>query len=196
VPVFALAAGGTATAKAGAGGKAIAIFAGGCFWCVERDFDAVMGVLDTTSGYAGGSLPNPSYDDVATGITGHVEAVRVTYDPSKVTYKDLLDFYWRHIDPTDGRGQFCDRGSAYKPVIFVSGEDQRREAEASKKELDVSGILKRPVAVEIKDARKFWDAEDEHQDYYKKNPFRYRYYRHGCGRDRRIAQIWGAAPGH
>lgn len=182
--------------QANGGDKAVAIFAGGCFWCVERDFDEVTGVLATTSGFTGGALANPTYDDVAGGDTGHVEAVRVTYDPKRVSYKELLEYYWRHIDPTDGRGQFCDRGSAYKPVIFVKGDEQRREAEASKKALAESGIFNRPIAVQIKDAAEFWQAEEEHQDYYKKNPIRYRYYRHGCGRDRRIAQVWGAALGH
>ncbi len=171
--------------------KAVAIFAAGCFWCVEADFDKVEGVLDTTSGYTGGKIDNPSYDDVASETTGHVEAVRVTYDPAKVTYKELLDYYWRHTDVTDAGGQFCDRGPSYAPVIFVSDEEQRALAEAGKRDLESSKRFAR-VAVRIAPAFRFWPAEAEHQNYYKKNPLRYRYYRAGCGRDARIRQIWGS----
>lgn len=173
------------------GQKAVAIFAAGCFWCVEADFDKVEGVLDTTSGYTGGDTDNPSYEDVASEKTGHVEAVRVTYDPAKVSYKELLDFYWRHTDVTDGSGQFCDRGPSYAPVIFVSDDEQRTLAEAGKRELVASKRFSR-IAVRIEPAFRFWPAETEHQNYYKKNPVRYRYYRAGCGRDARIRQIWGS----
>lgn len=175
---------------------AVAIFAAGCFWCVERDFDSVPGVLETTSGYTGGKYANPTYDDVAMGLTGHVEAVRVTFDPEKVSYRQLLDFYWRHVDPTDARGQFCDRGPAYRPAIFVSSDEQQMQAEASKKDLADSKRFARPIAVEIKPAFRFWKAEEEHQDFYKKNPYRYRFYRAGCGRDARLTQLWGGDAGH
>lgn len=185
------AAGTAARAEARAGGSAVAIFAAGCFWCVEADFDKVAGVLDTTSGYTGGRTDNPSYDDVATETTGHVEAVRVTYDPAKVSYKELLDYYWRHTDITDGRGQFCDRGSSYAPVIFVADDEQRALAETGKRELEESKRFAR-VAVRIAPVFRFWPAEAEHQNYYKKNPIRYRYYRTGCGRDARLRQVWGS----
>lgn len=171
--------------------KAVAIFASGCFWCVEADFDKVEGVLDTTSGYTGGKVDNPSYYDVAGETTGHVEAVRVTYDPAKVSYKELLDYYWRHTDVTDGGGQFCDRGASYAPVIFVSDDEQRALAEAGKRDLEASKRFAR-IAVRIAPAFRFWPAEAEHQNYYKKNPLRYRYYRAGCGRDARIRQVWGS----
>lgn len=185
-PAAAANSGQSATAK-----PAVAIFAAGCFWCVEADFDKVEGVLDTTSGYAGGKTDNPSYEDVASESTGHVEAVRVTYDPAKVSYKELLDYYWRHTDVTDGRGQFCDRGASYAPVIFVSDDEQRALAETQKHELEASKRFSR-IAVRIEPAFRFWPAETEHQNYYKKNPLRYRYYRAGCGRDARIRQIWGS----
>ncbi len=163
-----------------------AIFAAGCFWCVESDFDRVPGVTETTSGYTGGTRDNPTYEN----HTGHVEAVRVTYDPAKVTYKQLLDYYWHHVDLTDGEGQFCDRGPSYRPVIFVGNDAEAALAKASKSELERSGRFKQ-VAVQIEPASKFFPAEDYHQDYYTKNPLRYRYYRAGCGRDARLEQIWG-----
>ena len=173
-----------------------AIFAAGCFWCVESDFDTVPGVLETVSGYTGGHFDHPTYNDVSHGDTGHVEAVKVTFDPSKVSYQTLLDFYWHHVDATDGLGQFCDRGSSYKPVIFVKDDAQRSLAEASRKSLVESNVLGRPIAVEIAGAQAFWPAEDEHQNYYKKNPIRYGYYRLGCGRDARLRQLWGSAATH
>lgn len=173
----------------------VAIFAAGCFWCVEADFDKVPGVLSTTNGYIGGKYADPTYDLVALGITGHVEAVRVTYDPAKVSYKQLLDHYWHHVDLTDGRGQFCDRGSAYRPVIFASDGQQKAEAEASKKAIEDSKRFAH-VAVEIKPAFRFWPAEAEHQDFYRKNPYRYKFYRFGCGRDARLMQLWGSEYAH
>lgn len=190
-----------AAAKAGAElsakgpAAATAIFAAGCFWCVEADFDKVPGVISTTSGYTGGKYANPTYDDVAVGVTGHVEAVRITFDPARISYQQLLDYYWHHVDPTDARGQFCDRGGAYQPVIFVSDDAQKAEAEASKKQLEDSKRFKR-VAVEIKPAFRFWPAEAEHQDFYKKNPYRYRFYRLGCGRDAHLARLWGSEYAH
>lgn len=174
----------------------VATFAAGCFWCVEADFDKVPGVLKTISGYTGGHVKNPTYDLVATGMTGHAEALQVIYDPSKVTYQALLTWYWRHVDPTDARGQFCDRGTAYRPVIFVHSAEQRKLAEASKEQLEKSGLLDKPIAVKIVDASTFTPAEPVHQDFYLKNPWRYAFYRYGCGRDQRLEQIWRRAEAH
>lgn len=174
----------------------IATFAAGCFWCVESDFDKVEGVLETTSGYTGGKTENPKYEDVGGGATGHAEALQVTYDPSKVSYQKLLDYYWRHVDLVDGGGQFCDRGSQYRPVIFTHTEEQKKLADASKAALDASGKFKQKIAVQIVPASTFTAAEDYHQDYYHKNPIRYKYYRSGCGRDARMEQLWGAEYTH
>ncbi|MCB1521467.1 MAG: peptide-methionine (S)-S-oxide reductase MsrA [Hyphomicrobiaceae bacterium] len=190
-PTASPAASGEATPVA----TAIATFATGCFWCTESDFDKVPGVLATTSGYIGGKTANPSYESVSTGRTGHIEALQVTYDPSKVTYQKLLTWFWRHVDPVDGGGQFCDRGDQYRPAIFVHSAEQRKLAETSRDELAKSGLLERPIAVAIIDATKFHPAEDYHQDYYLKSPLRYKIYRHGCGRDQRIEQIWSKAQG-
>jgi len=176
--------------------SAVATFAAGCFWCVERDFDKVKGVLDTTSGYTGGHTPNPTYDDVTTDETGHVEAVRVTYDPTVVTYAALLAVYWHNVDPIDGRGQFCDRGSAYRPVIFYHDDEQKRLAEASFADLESSHRFSRPIAVKIEPAGAFTKAEDEHQNFFEKHPFYYSYFRAGCGRDARLTQLWGMEGGH
>lgn len=184
----------SALAAAGAGdppGTGVAIFASGCFWCTESEFDKVAGVISTTSGYIGGKTYNPTYESVSTGRTGHTEALRVVFDPDKVTYEALLAHFWRHVDAIDGGGQFCDRGSQYRPGIFVISAEQRRLAEASKTALANSRRFDKPIAVEITDATRFYDAEDHHQDYYRKHPVRYRVYRHGCGRDQRLKQIWG-----
>lgn len=177
-------------------GTAVATFGSGCFWCTESDFDKVSGVLSTTSGFMGGTLPNPSYDMVVTGQTGHVEVVQVTYDPAKVTYGQLLEVYWRNVDPFDARGQFCDKGSHYRPVIFVHGAEQKKLAEESKaaKAKELSARFKFPVVVSIEDDKPFTAAEEYHQDFYKKNPGHYTRYRIGCGRDARLKQIWGAPP--
>lgn len=171
-----------------------AIFAAGCFWCVEKDFDTVPGVVETISGYTGGKTRNPTYETVARGRTGHVEAVLVRYDPRKVTYAQLLDHYWRHVDVTDGSGQFCDRGSAYRPVIFPRDPVQQTLAESGKAGLERSRRFGPSIAVAILPASAFTPAEDYHQDYYKKNPIRYRYYRTGCGRDARLRALWRNAP--
>lgn len=170
---------------------AIATFASGCFWCTEADFDKVPGVLKTISGYIGGHAPNPTYKQVSRGGTGHAEAVQVTYDPAKVSYEQLLDFYWRHVDPHDADGQFCDRGDVYRPEIFFHTDEQRRLAEASKAKLAASGLLKKPIVVKITKASLFTAAEEYHQDFYTKNPAHYWSYRIGCGRDRRLERIWG-----
>jgi len=167
-----------------------AIFAGGCFWCVESDFDKVDGVIETVSGYTGGKTPNPTYKQVTHGDTGHYEAVKIVYDPAVVDYETLVDYYWRHVDPTDAGGQFCDRGQSYESAIFAAGEDQREIAEASKSEIEASGVLEKPIVTPILQADTFWPAEGYHQDYYEKNPLRYSYYRKSCGRDKRVKQVW------
>ncbi len=167
-----------------------AIFAGGCFWCVESDFDHVPGVLETVSGYTGGHLDNPTYKDVVRETTGHREAVKITYDPSKVSYDQLLDVFWRSVDPTDPDGQFCDRGESYTTAIYTLDEEQLAAAEASSKE--AMETLGKPIATVITPASMFYPAEDYHQNYYQKNPVRYRFYRLGCRRDARIEALWGA----
>ncbi len=167
-----------------------ATFAGGCFWCVEADFEKVPGVLEVISGYTGGVKENPTYAEVCAGGTGHVEAVQVVYDSEKITYTELLDIFWRHVDPTDPGGQFVDRGSQYRPVIFYHDEEQKRLAEASKYELEKSQRFDKPVSTEILKINKFYKAEDYHQDYYKKDALRYRSYRSGSGRDQFLEKIW------
>jgi peptide-methionine (S)-S-oxide reductase len=174
----------------------VAIFAGGCFWCMEPPFDALDGVLSTTSGYTGGRVANPSYEQVSEGGTGHREAVRIEYDPARISYPELLEVFWRNVDPIDAGGQFCDRGSQYASAIFALDAEQRRFAEASKQSLDRSGKLGKPIATPILEAGAFYPAEEYHQDYAQKNPIRYRYYRHGCGRDARLKEVWGAASPH
>lgn len=171
----------------------IATFASGCFWCTESDFDKVKGVVETTSGYMGGKTPNPTYKQVSAGGTGHAEVLQLKYDPSQVSYKELLDVYWHNVDPLDGTGQFCDRGDQYRPAIFYHSEGQKRLAEESKAALEKSGRFKQPIVVEITAASAFTPAEDYHQDYYKKNPIQYFIYRHGCGRDARLEALWGKA---
>jgi len=170
-----------------------ATFAGGCFWCSEADFEKAEGVVEVMSGYTGGKSENPTYEEVSAGRSGHLEAVQVLYDPAKISYPQLLDVFWRHVDPTDPGGQFADRGPQYRTAIFYHDEDQRRLAEESKKQLDVSGRFKKPVATEIVPLGKFYPAEDYHQDYYKKNSLRYSMYRQGSGRDQFIRQAWGPA---
>ena len=183
----------TATGPAAAG-LAKATFAGGCFWCVESDFDKVPGVNSTTSGYIGGKVANPSYEQVSAKSTGHAEAVEVVYDPKVVSYEQLVEYFWHTIDPTTKDRQFCDAGSPYRTGIFVQDAKQLAAAQASKAALDKSKPFKEPVVTEISMAGPFYAAEDYHQDYYKKNPVRYKYYRNGCGRDERLKQLWGALP--
>ena len=170
---------------------ATATFAGGCFWCVESDFDTVPGVVETVSGYTGGTTANPTYKQVTEGGTGHREAVRIRYDPKQVSYERLLEIFWRSVDPTDGGGQFCDRGESYQTAIFAGNEEERRLAEASREALEQSMVLDAPVVTPIELAGEFHPAEDYHQDYYTKNPVRYRFYRFSCGRDSRVQQVWG-----
>jgi peptide-methionine (S)-S-oxide reductase len=185
-----------ASAASPAPGLAHATFAGGCFWCMEGPFDHVTGVVSTTSGYTGGSVKRPSYEQVSSGTTGHAEAVDVVYDPAKVTYAQLLDVFWRNVDPTDGGGQFCDRGNQYRTGIFYHDAEQQRLAEQSKQAIEASGKLKKKIVTQIVPAGEFYAAEDYHQDYYVKNPLRYKYYRFNCGRDDRLKDLWGAAPAH
>jgi peptide methionine sulfoxide reductase msrA/msrB len=167
-----------------------ATFAGGCFWCVESDFEKVNGVVEAISGYTGGRKPNPTYEEVSAGGTGHAEAVQVFYDPAKITYKELLDVFWRHVDPTDAGGQFVDRGSQYRTAIFYNDAEQKRIAEESKAELEKSGRFTKPIVTEIVPLTEFYPAEDYHQDYYANNPLRYRFYRLGSGRDQFLKSTW------
>jgi len=167
-----------------------ATFAGGCFWCTESDFEKVKGVTEVISGYTGGHKENPSYNEVSAGTTGHVEAIQVIYDPLQVTYKELLEIFWRHIDPTDSGGQFVDRGAQYRSAVFYHDDEQKKLAEESKAELAKSGLFKKPVITEILPLTKFYAAEDYHQDYYKKNPVRYNFYRLNSGRDPFLKKTW------
>ena len=172
------------------GTTATAIFAGGCFWCTESDFEKLPGVIGAESGYTAGNKPNPTYEQVSAGSTGHTESVRVTYDPGKVSYAELVNYFWKTIDPTVKDKQFCDTGRQYRSGIYWSNEDERRIAENSRAMLLASGKFKE-IHTEIVAASTFYPAEEYHQDYYKKNPIRYAYYRNGCGRDQRLQQIWG-----
>ena len=181
-------AGGLATPVSGA--EATAIFASGCFWCTESDFEKLPGVISAESGYTGGRTENPSYEQVSAGATGHAEAVRLRYDPARVSYEQLLAHYWRNVDPTVKDRQFCDHGTQYRSAIFYLDEAQRRAAEASRDALLASGRFER-IYTEILPASTFWPAEEYHQDYYRKNPLRYNFYRHTCGRDARLEALWG-----
>ena len=192
--ILVLAAVGLAAAQGAQPGQAVATFAGGCFWCTEADFDKVAGVISTTSGYTGGRVANPTYEQVSAGGTGHAEAVEVVYDPGKVSYQQLLTYYWRHVDPTVKDQQFCDHGNQYRTAIFVRTEEERKLAEASKKQVEAE--LKKPIHTEIVAAGPFYKAEDYHQDFYLKNPTKYKFYRWNCGREQRLEQIWGAHKGN
>lgn len=171
----------------------VAVFAGGCFWCMEHDFDQVQGVISTTSGYTGGITVNPSYEQVSAGGTGHAESVQVRYDASKVGYAKLLDVFWRNIDPFAVDRQFCDRGSQYRSAIFYGNAEEKRLADASKQKWQTH--FGRPIATQIVAASTFYPAEEYHQDYYRKNPVRYKFYRFNCGRDQRLEEVWGK-PAH
>ena len=175
--------------------SAKATFAGGCFWCVEADFDKIPGVISTTSGYIGGTVVKPTYEQVSAKSTGHAEAVEIVYDASKVTYERLLEYFWHTIDPTVKDQQFCDRGSPYRSAIFAQDAEQLKAALASRTALEKTKPFKEPIVTEILLAPTFYAAEDYHQDYYVKNPVRYKYYRNGCGRDARLKQLWGDAAG-
>lgn len=179
-----------ASAAQPAPGKTVtAIFAGGCFWCMEPPFDALPGVMATTSGYTGGRKANPTYREVSAGGTGHIESVQITYDPGEISYKKLLEIFWRNVDPLDDGGQFCDRGDSYTTAIFYQNDEQQKLAEQSKAAIEQK--FSKPVVTTIRPATAFYAAEEYHQDYYKKNPLRYKYYRYSCGRDRRLEELWG-----
>jgi peptide-methionine (S)-S-oxide reductase len=182
-----------AEAKAPKPPMARATLAGGCFWCMEPPFEKIPGVASVTSGYTGGQKVNPSYEEVSAGGTGHAESVDIVYDPAKVTYAQLLDVFWHNVDPTQGDGQFCDHGRQYRTAIFYHDAEQKRLAEESREK--VQARLQKPVVTEIVAASRFYPAEEYHQDFYKKNPVRYYTYRAGCGRDRRLKELWGAEAG-
>jgi peptide-methionine (S)-S-oxide reductase len=173
--------------------REVATFAGGCFWCMEGPFDSLPGVISVTSGYTGGHVTNPTYEQVSAGGTGHRESVEIVFDPTKITYAKLLDVFWHNVDPTDNDGQFCDKGSQYRSAIFYHDETQKRLAEESK-----AAVVKKlgRVYTDILPASIFWRAEDYHQHFYKKNPVRYHFYRFNCGRDQRLKSLWGSAAGH
>jgi peptide-methionine (S)-S-oxide reductase len=173
-----------------------AIFAGGCFWCVESDFDKIEGVLSTTSGYSGGSVANPTYEQVSSKRTGHAEVVEIVFDPAKVSYEKLVEHFWRTTDPTMKDRQFCDAGTPYRNAIFPVDAAQMQAALASRAALEKSKPFKEPIVTEIVAATAFYPAEEYHQNYYKKNPLRYQYYRTSCGRDARVKQLWGAQAAH
>ena len=175
----------------GADELAKATFAGGCFWCMEPPFDKLEGVVSTTSGYTGGRKSEPTYREVVAGGTGHAEAVQVLYDPKKITYAELLEVFWRNIDPTTPNRQFCDRGQQYRTAVFYHDPEQKRLAVESKQRIESSKKLDRPIVTELTEASAFWPAEEYHQDYYKKKPVRYKFYRHRCGRDQRLKELWG-----
>lgn len=176
---------------AGDGNLKTATFAGGCFWCMEPPFDKIEGVVSTTSGYIGGQTKNPSYEEVSSGVTGHAEAVQIVFDPTKVSYAELLEVFWHNVDPLTPNAQFCDHGSQYRTAIFYHGEEQKRLAETSKKALEQSGRFTQPIVTEIAPAGEFYKAEEYHQDYYLNNPVRYKFYRYNCGRDAVLEQRWG-----
>jgi peptide-methionine (S)-S-oxide reductase len=171
-----------------------AIFAGGCFWCMQPPFDTLKGVISTTVGYTGGRTKNPTYEEVSAGGTGHAESIRIVYDPAKISYAKLLEVFWRNVDPTDGTGQFCDRGNQYRSAIFYLNETHRKLALESKQALEKSKAFKEPIVTEIIQAGPFYPAEEYHQEYYRKNPLRYKFYRLNCGRDRRLKELWGTKP--
>jgi len=175
---------------------ATAVFAGGCFWCMEPPFDALPGVVKTVSGYAGGKMANPSYEQVSAGGTGYSESIQITFDPAKVSYEKLLEVYWHNIDPTDGEGQFCDKGEQYRSIIFYQNEEQKRLAEQSKGFWQQNKPFDGEIKTDIVAETTFYPAEDYHQDYYLKNPLRYKFYRYRCGRDQRLHDLWGESAGH
>ena len=181
----------TSATPVAAQGLATATFAGGCFWCMEPPFDKLDGVISTTSGYTGGERRHPTYGDVSSGRTAHAEAVEVVYDSAKITYAQLLDVFWRNVDPLTRNRQFCDHGAQYRTAIFFHDAEQERMARESKRRLEESGRFDQPIVTQIVEAAEFWAAEDYHQDYYMKNPIRYKFYRFSCGRDRRLDELWG-----
>jgi peptide-methionine (S)-S-oxide reductase len=179
-----------------AAGLEKATFAGGCFWCMEHAFDELPGVISVTSGYTGGHMKNPTYEEVSAGGTGHAESVEIVYDPARITYEKLLEVFWHNIDPTAKDRQFCDSGHQYRSAIFYHNEEQHRLALQSKAALEKSKPFKGPIVTEIVKAAEFYPAEEYHQHYYRKNPIRYKFYRYSCGRDQRLKELWGSAAGH
>jgi peptide-methionine (S)-S-oxide reductase len=179
---------------ASAAPTATAVFAGGCFWCEETAFVGIPGVLSVTSGYTGGQVKNPTYEQVGAGVTGHAESVQVAFDPVKISYEKLLDVFWRNVDPFQANGQFCDHGTQYRSAIFYADDAQRKAAEESKRRLEEQPRFKGKIVTQIVAAGPFYRAEEYHQEFYKKNPVRYHEYRNGCGRDARLREIWGEAP--
>ncbi|OQW33726.1 MAG: peptide-methionine (S)-S-oxide reductase [Nitrospira sp. SG-bin1] len=175
----------------GAPATAKAYFAGGCFWCMEEAFEKVDGVVAVVSGYMGGTVANPTYEEVSAGRTGHAESVEVTYNPSKVTYQKLLEAFWRNVDPVTPNAQFCDHGTQYRAAIFYSTDEEKRLAEDSKRAIETSKRFSQPIVTQLVPASTFYPAEESHQDYYKKNPLRYKYYKYGCGRAQRLESLWG-----
>lgn len=184
-------ASGVQATEAARSGHALATFAGGCFWCMEGPFDELDGVVSTTSGYTGGDTEQPTYEQVSTGTTGHTEAVQIVYDPAQVSYAKLLEVFWRNIDPTTPDRQFCDKGNQYRPAIFYHDDDQRDAVQVSLAHIEKVKTFAEPIQVEISAAKAFFPAEEYHQDFYLKNPVRYRYYRYRCGRDERLEALWG-----
>jgi len=181
-----------ATGSAGhAAEQAKAVFAGGCFWCMEEVFEKVEGVVSVTSGYVGGQKTNPTYEEVSAGGTGHAESVEVVYDPAKVSYQKLLDHFWKNVDPLTPNAQFCDHGTQYRAAIFYGNDEEKRQAEASRQAVEQSKRFTEPIVTQIVSAAKFYPAEDYHQDFYKKNPIRYKFYKHNCGRAQRLEMLWG-----
>lgn len=176
---------------AGASQSAKAYFAGGCFWCMEEAFEKVEGVVSVVSGYMGGTVANPTYEEVSAGRTGHAESVEVTYDPTRVTYQKLLDAFWHNVDPLTPNAQFCDHGTQYRSAVFYSSEEEKRQAEESKAAIEQAKKFPAPIVTQLVPAGTFYPAEDYHQDYYKKNPLRYKYYKYGCGRANRLEALWG-----
>ncbi len=174
---------------------ATAVFAGGCFWCMEPPFDKLEGVFATTSGYTGGHTDKPTYKQVSSDTTGHYEAIEISYDPSKIDYATLLNVFWHNVDPLDAKGQFCDKGESYRTAIFYNSDEQKKLAQASKKELVESGYFNEDVVTVIEAVKTFYPAEEYHQDYYQKSPVRYKYYRFACGRDNRLEELWGEVAG-
>ena len=193
IAAFVLAAGLTGVAHAQAPKTAKATFAGGCFWCMEEVYEAVPGVISAVSGYMGGKTKNPTYESISTGTTGHAEVVQVEYDPAKVSYEKLLQAFWLNIDPTQANGQFCDNGTQYRSGVFYHDEAQKKAAEASKGQVEKTKPFKGAIVTEIVAAGEFTRAEEYHQDYYKKNPVKYKFYKTGCGREARLQSLWGAA---
>ena len=193
LPLVAAAAPVSSAARLAAPRAATATFSMGCFWCAETDYEGIPGVISVTSGYTGGPEKHPTYEQVSAGLTGHQESIEIKFDPSRISYDRLVDIFWHSVDPTQGNGQFCDHGRQYVSAIYYHDETQKNVALESKRRIEASGVLKAPIATRIQVASAFWPAEDYHQDFWKKDPERYHSYREGCGRDRRLVEIWGKA---